>query len=149
MAFQKQLAPLSITPEEENYLEQVANSRTEGFDRVRRARVLLAYSKGQPTTQIRHEVGISFGALSKCIKKALASGIEEALADLPRSGRPAEITPEARTWVVALACTKPKGTGQTRFTNSRGLGACGAMASALGRSRQACEVGSHQGRAVG
>ncbi len=39
MAFQKNLAPLSITPEEEDYLEQVANSRTEGFDRVRRARV--------------------------------------------------------------------------------------------------------------
>jgi hypothetical protein len=50
MAFQKQLAPLSITPDEESYLEQVANSRTEAFDRVRRARVLLAYSQGQPTT---------------------------------------------------------------------------------------------------
>ncbi len=111
MPFLKQLAPLAITPEEESYLEQVANSRTEGFDRVRRARVLLAYSQGQPTTQIRDAVGISFGALSKCIKKALAAGIEEALADLPRSGRPAEITPEARTWVVALACTKPKELG--------------------------------------
>ncbi len=111
MAFQKKLAPLSITPEEEDYLEQLANSRTEGFDRVRRARVLLAYSQGQRTTQIRDAVGISFGVLSWCIKKALASGIEEALADLPRSGRPAEITPEARTGVVALACTKPKELG--------------------------------------
>ena len=111
MAFQKQLAPLSITQEEKEYLAQVANSRTEGFDRVRRARVLLAYSEGQPTTQIRDEVGISFGALCKCIKKALSSGIEEALNDLPRSGRPAEITQEARTWVVALACTKPKELG--------------------------------------
>jgi transposase len=111
MPFQKQLAPLSVTPEEKNFLERVANSRTEGFDRVRRARVLLAYSEGQSTTRIREELGISFGALSKCIKKALSFGTEEALADLPRSGRPAEITPEARTWVVALACTKPKALG--------------------------------------
>lgn len=111
MAFQKRLAPLSITQEESEYLAQVANSRTEGFDRVRRARVLLAYSEGQPTTQIRDEVGISFGALCKCIKKALSSGIEQALNDLPRSGRPAEITPQARTWVVALACAKPKELG--------------------------------------
>lgn len=111
MPFQKKLAPLSITLEEEKCLEQIANSRTEGFDRARRARVLLAYSEGQSTTQIRTEVGISMGALSKCIKKALSTGIEEALADLPRSGRPADITQEARTWVVALACTKPKELG--------------------------------------
>lgn len=111
MAFQKQLAPLSITQEERSYLEQIANSRTEGFDRVRRARVLLRYSEGHSTRQIADEVGISFGALCKCIKKALSYGIEEALADLPRSGRPATITPEARTWVVALACRKPKELG--------------------------------------
>lgn len=111
MPFQKQLVPLSITQEEKNDLERVANSRTEGFDRVRRARVLLAYSEGQSTRHIGEEVGISVGALSKCIKKALSSGIEEALADLPRSGRPAEITQEARTWVLALACTKPKELG--------------------------------------
>ncbi len=111
MPFQKKLAPLWISQEERNVLEQVAHSRTEGFDRVRRARVLLAYSKGQSTKQIGNEVGISFGALSKCIKKALSCGVEQALADLPRSGRPAEITQEARTWVVALACTKPKELG--------------------------------------
>ena len=111
MPFQKRLAPLSISQEEKNVLDQIAHSRTEGFDRVRRARVLLAYSEGQSTTQIRDEVGISFGALSRCIKKALSCGVEEALVDLPRSGRPAEITQEARTWVVALACTKPKELG--------------------------------------
>ena len=39
MAFQKKLASLSITPEEADYLEQLASSRAEGIDRVRRARI--------------------------------------------------------------------------------------------------------------
>jgi len=35
----------------------------------------------------------------------------EALDDRPRSGRDPTITPEARTWLVALACRKPKDLG--------------------------------------
>lgn len=108
MPFQKKLAPLSITEDEKHTLQHVANSRTDGFDRVRRARILLAYSEGQSTTTIQRDVGMSFPAVSKCIKKALAVGSEEALDDLPRCGRPAVITQDARAWVIALACTKPK-----------------------------------------
>ena len=47
----------------------------------------------------------------RCIKKALAYGIQEAIDDLPRSGRPREITPEGRAWIISLACMKPKDLG--------------------------------------
>jgi len=41
----------------------------------------------------------------------LQLGPETALDDLPRPGRPKSITPEARTWLVSLACQKPKDLG--------------------------------------
>jgi transposase len=38
-------------------------------------------------------------------------GVIEALDDRPRAGRDPTITPEARTWLVAVACQKPKELG--------------------------------------
>jgi hypothetical protein len=38
-------------------------------------------------------------------------GVIDALDDRPRAGRDPTITPEARTWLVARACKKPKQLG--------------------------------------
>ena len=45
--------------------------------------------------------------MNRCVNKALARGVEAALEDLPRSGRPREISDEAIAWVIGVACTKP------------------------------------------
>ena len=47
----------------------------------------------------------------RVIKKALTYGLENALKDLPRSGRPKEISSEARAWIISNACIKPKDLG--------------------------------------
>ena len=47
----------------------------------------------------------------RCVKKALALGPRRAVEDLPRAGRPPRITPEARAWIISLACQKPKDLG--------------------------------------
>ena len=46
-----------------------------------------------------------------CVQKALAYGPRRALDDLPRAGRARRITPEARAWIIRLACQKPKDLG--------------------------------------
>jgi transposase len=45
------------------------------------------------------------------VNKALEFGVAQALADLPGRGRRPAMTPEARAWVVSLACQKPKDLG--------------------------------------
>ncbi len=45
------------------------------------------------------------------IHRALPVGPRAALNDLPRAGRPASITDDARAWLVALAWQKPKELG--------------------------------------
>jgi hypothetical protein len=49
--------------------------------------------------------------VTRCLERAAELGVLEALDDRPRAGRDPVITPEARTWLVALACQKPKELG--------------------------------------
>ena len=49
--------------------------------------------------------------VERSIAKALELGVRSALQDLPGRGRRPTLSPEARAWVVALACQKPKELG--------------------------------------
>lgn len=102
---------LSLSDDKRRLLEGVRDSRTEEVRRVERAHIMLAFADGVTANQIAKTVGISMPTVYRCIKKALAFGPLAALDDLQRSGRPTRITPEARTWIVALSCCKPKELG--------------------------------------
>ena len=56
-------------------------------------------------------MGTNRPRVERCVSKALELGVQQALADLPGRGRRPAMTPEARAWVVALACQKPKDLG--------------------------------------
>ncbi|GAC44507.1 transposase and inactivated derivative, partial [Paenibacillus popilliae ATCC 14706] len=49
--------------------------------------------------------------VNRCVDKSLALGPDAALREEQRSGRPAVVTPEAKAWVISLACQKPKDLG--------------------------------------
>ena len=99
---------LELTPEQITTLKQIAGSRSEELRRVQRAKVFLAAAEGQPQREIAASVGLSVSAVARMLRKALQIGPMMALDDLKRSGRPAVIGVEARTWVKELACTPPK-----------------------------------------
>src|SRR3989337_1196065 len=61
--------------------------------------------------EIADKMGTNRQKVIRCINKALAYGIDEAINDLPRSGKPPEITGEARAWIISIACMKPKDVG--------------------------------------
>ena len=71
--------------------------------------MLLAYASGATISSIARSLGTDRQKIGR--DKALQLGALAALQDMPRSGRPAQIPPEARAWVVALACQKPKDLG--------------------------------------
>jgi transposase len=73
--------------------------------------VLTAYANGASCPTIARTLGIPLPTVMRCVKKALALGPRRALEDLPRAGRPPRITPEARAWIISLACQKPKDLG--------------------------------------
>lgn len=102
---------LVATPEERAELEALARSRTAPARRVARAQILGAYLEGTSIPQIATQLHRPEATVRRCIQKALAYGWRRALDDLPRAGRSRRITPEARAWIISLACQKPKDVG--------------------------------------
>lgn len=111
MPFKSQRAGLELDEQARTALESISRSRSEPAHRVERAKMLLAYAHGQTISAIARALHTNRPKVERCIDKALQWGALSALADAPRSGRPAQIPDDARAWVVALACRKPKELG--------------------------------------
>jgi transposase len=95
-----------ITPEEHVDLQKIRRSKTAAFREVKRAELLLSYLDGQSFAAIARLHKVTRETVYCCVDKALAGGVACALRDLPHGNAPT-ITVEARTWLIALACTKP------------------------------------------
>ncbi|MFZ3383845.1 MAG: IS630 family transposase [Candidatus Methanoperedens sp.] len=111
MPFLSLRSKLQLTDEEIENLTALSNSRTAPLREVERAKILLLTHLGTSDSQISKRLGTNRQKVIRCINKALAYGIKEAIDDLPRSGKPPEITGEARAWIISIACMKPKDVG--------------------------------------
>lgn len=111
MPFKRTRSSLTLAPEEKEKLEQISKSRTNKASRVKRAQMLLLYHAEQSVTSIARTLSTSRPTVDRCVNKALSMGCMTALDDLPRSGKSCSITPEARAWLISLACQKPKDLG--------------------------------------
>jgi transposase len=71
----------------------------------------LAYAAGENVSALAQRMDTNRPKIQRTVRKALSLGIEAALEDLPARGKPAQISQEARAWLVSLACSKPKDYG--------------------------------------
>ena len=111
MPFVSHRAPLNLSPSELEMLTALSQSRTEAAARVQRASMLLRYNANESISQIAKSLATNRPRVERCVSKALELGVTQALADLPGRGRRPVMTPQARAWVVSLACQKPKDLG--------------------------------------
>ena len=111
MPFPKRRKPLQFTEEELRRLESIRKSRTEEKRRTVRAAILLDALAGQSDEAIARRHHISRGTVVLCVRKCLQSGLETALQELPRSGKPRQLPDDAKVWVQDCACQKPKDLG--------------------------------------
>jgi len=111
MPFVSRRAKLELTSEEHRLLEQLSQSRCEAAGRVQRAEILLRYYAGETVSGIAAQLRTNRPKVERCLGKALQLGVPSALRDLPGRGRRPQLSAEARAWVVALACQKPKELG--------------------------------------
>ena len=109
--FASRRASLHLSDEMRSILAALVRSRSESVQRVERARILLAYAEGRSVSAIARELDTNRPKVERCIDKGLQLGTLAALSDLPRKGRPGQISAEARAWVVSLACAKPRQLG--------------------------------------
>ena len=106
MATWRQPLEVGMTDEDVVRLTAVSRSRTEAASRVQRAQILLAYRENPSFFAVGQRVGVHHQTVQRCIERALAYGPLMALDDRPRPGKEPTITPEAKAWLVSLACDK-------------------------------------------
>lgn len=111
MARKTNRAKLKLTTEQQLKLERLGTSRKAPLREVQRAQVLLHYADEMPISQIQELVNVSRPTIYKCIDKALAAGADAGLRDYYHRPFDPKIDDAAKTWVINLACTKPKDHG--------------------------------------
>ena len=103
-------APVTLTASERAILKKrVRGAKTPYRDRLR-AQIVLQAARGRDNARIAAALEISVNTVRKWRARFAERGLA-GLRDLPRSGRPREISEADRAAVVALACQLPADTG--------------------------------------
>src|SRR6266404_2066851 len=108
MARWRHAIELAMSDEEIGSLITLSRSRTELARRVERARMLLAYRENPSFFAVGQSLGVHHQTVERCVERALAFGPLAALDDRPHPGKEPTITPEAKAWLVSLACDKAR-----------------------------------------
>lgn len=111
MSFARKRKPLLLTEEECGKLEKLQRSRTEEKRRTVRAGILLGSMAGLGDQAIAEKYRVNRNTVVRCIGKCLRFGVEAALGELPRPGKPRQLGDAAISWVMNCACQKPKDLG--------------------------------------
>ncbi len=102
---------ITLSSEDRAFLEEQTRARTIQAQTVIRAKILLLKADGISIDAIADKVDLNRKSVMLCINKYLEGGVENALYDAPGRGRNAEITDDEKTWIINIACQKPKDLG--------------------------------------
>lgn len=98
---------IQLKEEERHTLNLLSTSGTCQVRELQRAQVLLALERGVLDAEITKVLGIDRTRIWRIRKRYLTGGLERALRDQARPGRPREYDDKAEAEIVALACSDP------------------------------------------
>lgn len=104
---QKTRNQLHISDADMSQLKAYSVSRMETSSKVYRSRIIIDFVSGMTIAGIVRKYATNRPLVERTVDKAIHFGPIVALDDLPRSGRPPEITDGARAWAVSIACCPP------------------------------------------
>jgi transposase len=108
-------AELKLSEEDRSVIEGIRSKGLQQAREVNRAHVLSCLDLGIPEVQIMAVLGIGRTAVWRARAAYLQGGVELALFDVARSGRPRQYDTNAEARVIALACSTPP-KGRQRWT---------------------------------
>ena len=103
----KIVTTVELSDNERDYLASLIKTRTIQAQTVDRARMLLWKSEGRTFSDIADALEVSVPTVRRCVERFHTYGMDLALSDDDRSGRPVEITDDAKAWIISIACRKP------------------------------------------
>ncbi len=107
--------PLNLSEEDRSVIEEIRSKGLHQAREVNRAHVLSCLDRGIPEIQIMAVLGMGRTAVWRARAAYLQGGVELAVFDVQRSGRPRQYDTDAEAHVTALACSAPP-KGRQRWT---------------------------------
>ena len=107
--------PLRLSAQDRLAIDEIRNKGLHQAREVNRAHVLSALDRGISEAQIVAVLGIGRTAVWRARSAYLHAGVELAVFDVQRSGRPCRYDTNAQAHVTALACSTPP-KGRQRWT---------------------------------
>lgn len=106
---------LHLSEQDRSVIEEVRSKGLHQSREVNRAHMLACLDQGIPEAQILAVLGVGRTALWRTRAAYLQGGLELALFDVARSGRPRTYDTDVEAQVTALACSAPP-EGRKRWT---------------------------------
>jgi hypothetical protein len=106
---------LNLSEEDRSVIEAIRSKGLHQAREVNRAHVLSSLDRGIPEAQIMAVLGVGRTAVWRARAAYLQGGVELAVFDVARSGRPRQYDTNAEAHVTALACSTPP-EGRQRWT---------------------------------
>ena len=105
---------MKLAVEQVSFLENYIRTGTRSVRKVKRAKVLLALSKGETQIEAARQAGVSKATVTNLLRRfqQVNFDVELALEEAPRPGQPSLITTANEAHLTALACSQaPQGHG--------------------------------------
>lgn len=106
---------LHLTDEDRSVVNEIRSKGVHQSREVNRAHVLSSLDRGVPEAQIMAVLGMGRTAVWRTRVAYLEGGVELAVFDVARSGRPRQYGTDDEARVTALACSAPPA-GRQRWT---------------------------------
>ncbi|GAC1533392.1 MAG: hypothetical protein NVS2B4_13650 [Ramlibacter sp.] len=106
---------LHLTEEDRSVIDEIRSKGVRFSREVNRAHVLSCLDRGIPEAQIMAVLGIGRTAVWRTRAAYLQGGVDLAVFDVARSGRPRQYDTDDEARVTALACSAPP-EGRQRWT---------------------------------
>jgi hypothetical protein len=106
---------LHLTGEDRSVVDEIRSKGVHQSREVNRAHVLSSLDRGVPEAQIMAVLGMGRTAVWRTRAAYLQGGVELAVFDVARSGRPRRYGTDDEARVTALACSAPPA-GRQRWT---------------------------------
>lgn len=106
---------LQLSEDARSIVEEIRSKGLHHSREVNRAHILSSLDRGIPEAQIMDVLGVGRTAVWRTRAAYLQGGVDLALFDVQRSGRPCQYDTDAQARVTALACSAPP-TGRQRWT---------------------------------
>jgi transposase len=106
---------VKLTEAERVQLESMTRGGKTSARRLKRALVLLGADDGGKDAEVAAKARVSTGTVERLRQRFFEEGLQAALSERPRPGKPPKLNGRQEAYVIALACSDPP-EGRVRWT---------------------------------